>query len=219
RAAFPYDEMMIVLGGVLRVRTEDDGELVVHPGEVVHLPANSTNEFVAEEEVTACYVAGPPDVYARHADDPASHRWEPQPASRGTGTPDEAAVRRALDSDVLVDITTTGRRSGLPRRLEIWLYRSGGRFFLTGYPEDRPRDWYRNLLADPRLTVHLKESVVVDLPATAVEVTDAVDRRRVLDDILDQLSRPDNPQGLSEELDRAGWQARSPLLEITGLTG
>ncbi|AUS79717.1 hypothetical protein C1701_16820 [Actinoalloteichus sp. AHMU CJ021] len=82
-----------------------------------------------------------------------------------------------------------------------------------------PRDWYRNLLADPRLTLHLKESVVVDLPATAVEVTDVVDRRRVLDDVLDQLSRPDNPQGLSEELDRAGWHARSPLLEIIGLTG
>ena len=86
----------------------------------------------------------------------------------------------ALDLDRLgrtltVDITTTGRQSGRPSRIEIWWFRIDGRFVITGTPG--PRDWYANLLADPRLTVHVDG---MDLRARAVPVTDAAFRRTVM---------------------------------------
>ena len=41
-------------------------------------------------------------------------------------------VRAELADDLTVDITTTGRTSGLPRRIEIWMLDVDGRFFITG---------------------------------------------------------------------------------------
>ena len=88
------------------------------------------------------------------------------------------AVAKALANDLTVDITTTGRRSGEPRRLEIWLLGIDGRSFITGTPGRR--DWLANLQADPNLTVHLKQRVHADLPARATAVTDPETRRWVL---------------------------------------
>ena len=89
-------------------------------------------------------------------------------------------VRAALEVDETIDITTIGRKSGEPRRIEIWFRRLDGRFYITGTP--RPRDWYANLLANPSFTFHLKDSIEADLPATAVFITDPVERRRLLSD-------------------------------------
>ena len=86
-------------------------------------------------------------------------------------------VREALARDGTVDLTTRGARSGLPRRIEIWFLHLEGRTFVTGTPG--PRGWYANLLADDRLTFHLKESLTADLPARAVPVTDDETRRWV----------------------------------------
>ena len=74
-------------------------------------------------------------------------------------------IRNALEQDETIDITTTGRKSGQPRRTEIWFRRVRGRTYITGTPG--PRDWYVNMLADPRFIFHLKESVQADLPARA----------------------------------------------------
>jgi deazaflavin-dependent oxidoreductase (nitroreductase family) len=87
-------------------------------------------------------------------------------------------VRAALAHDLTVDITTTGRKSGAPRRLEIWLLEVDGRYFITGTPG--PRSWLANLRADPTLTVHLKQRVPADLAARARLVSDEATRRRVL---------------------------------------
>jgi deazaflavin-dependent oxidoreductase (nitroreductase family) len=89
------------------------------------------------------------------------------------------AVRRELEGDPTIDITTTGRRSGLPRRIEIWMLDVDGRFFITGTPG--PRDWVANLAADPTLVVHLKRNAHLDLPARASTVDDPHTRRRVLE--------------------------------------
>ena len=35
----------------------------------------------------------------------------------------EESIRQALAQDRTIDITTIGRRSGLPRRIETWFYR------------------------------------------------------------------------------------------------
>lgn len=51
----------------------------------------------------------------------------------------DATVARALGRGRLADITTTGRRSGLPRRIEIWFHVLDGRVYITGLP--RRRDW------------------------------------------------------------------------------
>lgn len=51
-----------------------------------------------------------------------------------------------------VDITTTGRRTGNPARIEIWWFHVDDRFVITGTPG--PRDWYANVLADPNMTIH-----------------------------------------------------------------
>jgi deazaflavin-dependent oxidoreductase (nitroreductase family) len=88
-------------------------------------------------------------------------------------------VSAELRDDPTIDITTTGRRSGAPRRIEIWMLDIDGRFFITGTPG--PRDWLANLRADPVLTVHLKRQAHVDLPATATPVTDLAARRQVLE--------------------------------------
>lgn len=113
-------------------------------------------------------------------------------------------IRRALESDRTIDMTTVGRLSGAPRRIEIWFYRHDGRFFLSGSPGRR--DWYANLVAHPDFTFHLKGSAQADLPARARPITDEDERREVVAGILDELGRG---YGALDE-----WVARSPLAEV-----
>lgn len=91
-----------------------------------------------------------------------------------------APIQQALDQDETIDITTIGRKSGRPKRMEIWFRRGAGRTYITGTPG--ARDWYANLLAEPRFTFHLKESVQADLSARAQPITDLAERRRILAD-------------------------------------
>ena len=116
----------------------------------------------------------------------------------------DPAIQYALDHDLTVDITTTGRRSGQPRRLEIWMLQVEGRWFITGTPG--PRDWLANLRADPRLTLHLKESATADLPARAVEVTDGSTRRLVLTHAVARWYRSQH--------DVEGLVADAPMVEL-----
>lgn len=89
-------------------------------------------------------------------------------------------IAEALANDELIDITTIGRKSGEPVRIEIWFRRVNGRFYITGTPGTR--DWYANMLANPRITFHLKQSTNADLAATARPITDEAERRRILSD-------------------------------------
>ncbi len=88
------------------------------------------------------------------------------------------SIRYALENDETIDITTIGRKSGRPRRIEIWFRNLNGRVYITGTPGIR--DWYANLLQNPRFTFHLKESIQADLPAYARPVTDLEERKNVL---------------------------------------
>lgn len=88
------------------------------------------------------------------------------------------AIGRALCVDTTIDITTIGRRSGRPRRIEIWFLHVDGHIYITG--TTGRRDWLANLRAEPRFTFHLKESLAADLDAVAVEVSDPSERRAVL---------------------------------------
>ena len=113
-------------------------------------------------------------------------------------------IQRALENDRTVDITTTGRNSGQPRRIEIWRYRHDGRTFLSGSPGTR--DWYANLLRDPEFIFHLKGSVQADLPAIGRPITDEAERREVIPSVLEELGRG---TGDLEE-----FVAHSPLVEV-----
>ncbi|HEY8818848.1 MAG TPA: nitroreductase/quinone reductase family protein, partial [Candidatus Limnocylindrales bacterium] len=75
-------------------------------------------------------------------------------------------VRRSLTHGQVIDITTTGRRSGQPRRIEIVFHNFDGHLYISGMPRaGRTRAWIHNLEADPYLTFHLKGPVDADLPA------------------------------------------------------
>jgi deazaflavin-dependent oxidoreductase (nitroreductase family) len=89
-------------------------------------------------------------------------------------------VQRALTRGHVIDITTTGRRTGQARRIEIVFHNIDGRLIITGKPRaDRVRAWIHNLETDPSLTFHLKGAVEADLPATARIITDEADRRAI----------------------------------------
>jgi hypothetical protein len=76
-----------------------------------------------------------------------------------------------------IDLTTIGRRSGRPARIEIWWFNIEDRFIITGTPGKR--DWYANVLADPAVTIHVPFG---DYPGCAVVVTDPSFKRRVFTD-------------------------------------
>jgi deazaflavin-dependent oxidoreductase (nitroreductase family) len=55
-------------------------------------------------------------------------------------------------------LTTTGRKSGLPRRTAIEYHRFLGRkYVMNAY--GMKSDWYRNVLADPRVTIQTADGV------------------------------------------------------------
>jgi deazaflavin-dependent oxidoreductase (nitroreductase family) len=116
----------------------------------------------------------------------------------------EDAVRQALEAERVVDITTIGRRSGEPRRIEIWIHHVDGRWFITGRPGRR--GWYANLVANPSFVLHVKRGATADLPSTARAITDQTERREVLTRLLEAM---DGDQSLGE------WVERAPLVEVT----
>ena len=116
------------------------------------------------------------------------------------------ATRAALNHSQVIDLTTTGRRSGQPRRIEIFLHHDDDRLYITGMPRaDRTRDWIHNIAADPHVVVHLKQSVVADVPATARVVTDPEERRPYIEAAARRWRRTDVPEMLQH----------SPLIVLT----
>lgn len=113
-------------------------------------------------------------------------------------------VRRALSRGHTIDITTTGRRSGQPRRIEVVFHNFDGRIYISGMPRRQRRSWLANLDADPALTFHLKGPVKADLPARARILVDPVEREAVFRRIAQVWGRTD-----IETMVR--W---SPLIEV-----
>jgi deazaflavin-dependent oxidoreductase (nitroreductase family) len=105
---------------------------------------------------------------------------------------DEATVN-ALHHSQVIDLTTTGRRTGQPRKIEIFLHDKDGLLFISGMPRaDRTRDWIHNITADPHVVVHLKQSMTpVDIPATARVVTDLAERRPLMEAAAQRWGRTD----------------------------
>ena len=112
-------------------------------------------------------------------------------------------IAKVLERGEVMDITTIGRRTGLPRRIELVYHNVDGHILISGRP-GFPRSWIANLRANPRFTFHLKRSVTADLPATGRVITDRAERERLLPQIA------------------AAWRmslplmvASAPLVEVT----
>ncbi|GAB7039115.1 MULTISPECIES: nitroreductase/quinone reductase family protein [Catenuloplanes] len=128
-------------------------------------------------------------------------------------------IRRAIEitpaagtRERIVDITTTGRRTGRPRRIEIFFYRAHGATYLCSGAGGGPTGWHANLRANPAFTFHLKHGVRADLPAHATTVTDPAERAAVLAAIVDDLNQPHDP-GTVRPTRLADW-AGSRLMRI-----
>ena len=122
----------------------------------------------------------------------------------------DARLQRAIEGGLTCDITTTGRRSGLPRRIEIWYFVVAGRVYLTGTPG--PRDWLANLAADSRFTFHVKEGARADLAARARIIDDPLERRQVMTAVM-----AGNSWFRAQSFDLEAWVAGSPLVEVSFL--
>jgi len=103
----------------------------------------------------------------------------------------EPAVSAALQHSQTIDLTTTGRRSGEARRIEIFLHADRGLLFITGMPRPTTRSWIHNIQADPHVTVHLKHDVHADVPAVARVITDPAERRPLIEAAAARWGRRD----------------------------
>jgi len=115
-------------------------------------------------------------------------------------------IEEGLNGRSFIDITTTGRQTGQPRRIEIAIHRFDGRYFISGSPSRRKRAWIANLEADPHMTVHIKASPSpVDLPATARVIDGEAERRAIMPRVAANWRRTDVDVMV----------AYSPLIEVT----
>ena len=117
----------------------------------------------------------------------------------------EEAFESSLERGHTIDITTKGRQSGKPRRVEIVFHNVDGRIYISGIPSRNRRSWLANLDADPHMTFHLKGRVKADLPATARVIEGEAERREILPHIARNWGRKD-----LEVMVRY-----SPLIEVT----
>jgi deazaflavin-dependent oxidoreductase (nitroreductase family) len=113
-------------------------------------------------------------------------------------------IRDALARGGVIDITTIGRKTGQPHRIEIVFHNVGGRLYVSGMPGFK-RSYMANLAADPHFTFHLKGAVRADLPATARIISDDAERREVLPHIARNWKRDDVDTMIEQ----------SPLFEVT----
>jgi deazaflavin-dependent oxidoreductase (nitroreductase family) len=107
------------------------------------------------------------------------------------------------DEPPYLHLTTTGRRSGQPREIEIWFTRRDGRHYVIAEHGERAR-WVGNLRADPRVRWRVGSAAfagrarVVD-PGAEPDLSAAVQARSAEkygwgDGLVVELS-PDAPPG------------------------
>ena len=91
----------------------------------------------------------------------------------------DQSIEEALARGGIADITTTGRQTGLPRRVEIYFHQFDGEYYLTGRPGFK-RDWVANILAHPEFILHLKRGLEADVPVVGEPEPDPEKRAAVL---------------------------------------
>ena len=105
------------------------------------------------------------------------------------------------------DLDTVGRRSGRPRRVEIWYVVADQQIVVTGTPG--ARHWLGNLREHPQAVLCLREPAL-RLHVTAHEVTDPHTRRRIAEQAWRvQPWYAEQPYSLDD------WVAGSPMVILT----
>lgn len=126
----------------------------------------------------------------------------------------DAQIQQALRTDRTIDIITSGAKTGLPRRTEIWFWNIGGRIIICGTPGAKGaggpytrRDWLANLRANPEFLFCLKESIRVELRARAEIITDPDDRRAI-------MTAPETRWYREQVASLEDLVAESPIVEV-----
>jgi deazaflavin-dependent oxidoreductase (nitroreductase family) len=115
----------------------------------------------------------------------------------------DSEIERALKTDDMIDMTTVGRKTGQPHRIEIAFHNFDGVLYISGMPGRR--DWYANLVSNPQFTFHLKQSTRADIPARARPITDESERRQVLAKVVEKWRR---------QAELEAFVQSSPLVEV-----
>ena len=102
-------------------------------------------------------------------------------------------------------LTTIGRRTGRPHRIEIWFATKDGRVYLLSGGRERA-DWVRNLQANPRVTVELGDETHAG--AARVLRAGAAEDRRARELLVDKYREGD-------ELDEWGRTALPVVIEFS----
>ena len=118
---------------------------------------------------------------------------------------DPRAIITGLGKGGVFEITTTGRKTGEPRRLEIVYHVIDNRLYISGIPSPTRRGWIANLDANPALTLHLRKPVKADVPATARIIDGEAERRILLPHVAANWGRADIELMVRQ----------SPLIEVT----
>jgi len=123
----------------------------------------------------------------------------------------DSSVKEAMDRGGIADITTIGRKTGEPRRIEIYFHQFDGHYYLTGRPSSRKRDWEANIEAHPEFTLHLKRGITADVEVVGKSEPDAEERGRILRRALIE-SWDSPPDGVDASLHK--WVAAAPFIEF-----
>jgi deazaflavin-dependent oxidoreductase (nitroreductase family) len=75
-------------------------------------------------------------------------------------------------------LTTVGRKTGLPREIEIWFTHLDGRFYLIAEKRERA-NWVQNILGNPQVTFRVGEQKFLGVGRVIDEAIEADLRRRV----------------------------------------
>lgn len=111
----------------------------------------------------------------------------------------------------IADITTIGRKTGMPRRIEIFFHHFDGDYYLTGRPTGRKRDWESNIEENPEFILHLKRGITADVPVRGEREPDPDERGRVLRRaLIESWASP--PDGVDSALHE--WVERSPFVRF-----
>ncbi len=122
----------------------------------------------------------------------------------------DSQIRDALQRGGIADITTTGRKTGLPRRIEIYFHHFDGDYYLTGRPGPK-RDWEANIEAEPRFTLHLTKGPIADLAMVGETEPDREQRARIIRRaLIESWGSP--PDRVDARLDE--WVADAPLVRF-----
>jgi deazaflavin-dependent oxidoreductase (nitroreductase family) len=98
-------------------------------------------------------------------------------------------------AEAFLYLTTTGRKSGLPRRIEIWFVESGGAHYVVSEMR-RASGWVKNIEHDPRVSFSVgtrgaPESVVPSTKARGrtIERADDPDLAARISSLMDEKYR------------------------------